>query len=186
VSFEQGLLIDWNHAEGLRPEQREAVEERLRGLAEGQRDLIAVHIAVRESSHHKHGAKEVRIAARAHGKELIALREAPDAALALDAAVDAFERELRTLRERRRGSREQRVSGPPHQGIVDRVLGSEGYGFILTDAGERVYFHRNAVRGKLAFERLAEGDRVALEYEAGREGLQATAVVEPPPGVGTS
>jgi cold shock CspA family protein/ribosome-associated translation inhibitor RaiA len=185
MSFEQGLAIEWSHAEGLPEEQRLAVEDRLRGLAEGQRDLIAVSIAVRGTSHHRHGGQEVRVAARAHGRELVALRQAPDAALALDAAVDAFERELRSLRERRRGSREQRVPGPPHQGIIDRVLGEEGYGFILTDAGERVYFHRNAVRGKLAFDRLSEGDRVALEFEAGREGLQATAVVEPPPGAGS-
>jgi len=182
MSFDEGLAIEWHHANGLRPEQREATEARLLALAGAHRDLISVRIAARETTHHRHGAKEVRIAGRSHGHELVSLRTAPDLALALDAALDAFEGELRELRERRRGGRELRSAGPPHIGIVDRVLVSEGYGFILTDAGEKVYFHRNAVRGKLAFEQLAEGDRVALEFEAGREGLQATAVVEPPPG----
>ena len=182
MSFDEGLAIEWHHADGLRPEQREAADARLLALEGGQRDLIAVRIAARETTHHRHGAKEVRIAGRSHGHELVSLRTAPDLALALEAALDAFERELRELRERRRGSREARNTGPRHAGIVDRILVREGYGFILTDAGEKVYFHRNAVHGKLAFEQLAEGDRVALEFEAGREGLQATAVVEPPPG----
>jgi cold shock CspA family protein len=64
---------------------------------------------------------------------------------------------------------------------VDRVFREDGYGFILTDGGERVYFHRNAVKGNLDFERLGEADRVALNVEEGREGPQATAVVAAPP-----
>jgi len=37
------------------------------------------------------------------------------------------------------------------------------------------------VKEGLDFARLEEGDRVALNVEAGREGLQATTVVAPPP-----
>ncbi len=66
-------------------------------------------------------------------------------------------------------------------GIVDRILRREGFGFILTDDGDRVYFHRNAVKEGLDFDRLEEADRVALNVEPGREGLQATTVVAPPP-----
>jgi cold shock CspA family protein len=62
------------------------------------------------------------------------------------------------------------------------VFADDDYGFILTDAGEQVYFHRNAVHGGLAFERLAEGDRVGLNFEAGENGLQATVVRPAPPG----
>ena len=71
-----------------------------------------------------------------------------------------------------------------HLGIVDRVFREDGYGFILTDDGEQVYFHRNAVKEGLAFDRLEEADRVALNMEPGREGPQATAVFAPPPGEG--
>jgi cold shock CspA family protein len=57
--------------------------------------------------------------------------------------------------------------------VVER---SAGYGFLVTDGGERVYFHRNAVGGGLEFERLEGGEAVALNYEAGDSGLQATFV----------
>jgi len=44
---------------------------------------------------------------------------------------------------------------------------------LLTDGGERVYFHRNAVGGGLEFEHLEGGEVVGLDYEAGDAGLQA-------------
>ena len=65
--------------------------------------------------------------------------------------------------------------------MIDEVLPGEGYGFILTDAGERVYFHRNAVQGELDFERLEPGQRVGLDLEGGEKGPQATVVVAAPP-----
>jgi cold shock CspA family protein len=64
---------------------------------------------------------------------------------------------------------------------VDRVFREDGYGFVLTEAGEQVYFHRNAVREPLAFERLREGDPVSLNLEAGDEGPQATVLLPAPP-----
>jgi cold shock CspA family protein len=66
-------------------------------------------------------------------------------------------------------------------GVIDSVLHGPGYGFILTDAGDRVYFHRNALKQGLEFHALEEGQRVGLNFEAGEKGLQATAVMMPPP-----
>jgi len=66
-------------------------------------------------------------------------------------------------------------------GLIDRVLVDEGYGFIITDEGNTVYFHRNAVSGGISFERLQEGQRIGLNVEPGEEGLQATVVVPAPP-----
>jgi ribosomal subunit interface protein len=174
--------IHWRNLEEIGDAQREAVEDRLRALAEGHTDLIDVRIAARSTGHHRHGDREVRIACQARGSEIVAARVRPDAGAALDEVVDAFEREVHRLRERRRDQRhEQRHSGPPFLGIVDRVEREQGYGFILTDGGERVYFHRNAVKNGLDFDGLDEGDRVALNIEQGNEGLQATVVCAPPP-----
>ena len=86
------------------------------------------------------------------------------------------------LREKRRDLARAQPAEPPYLGIVDRVFRDRDYGFILTDAGEQVYFHRNAVKEGLDFDRLEEADRVALNVEMGREGVQATTVVAPPPG----
>ena len=176
------MEIHWHHVgTTLRDEERAAIEERLRSLAAGHDDLIDVRISGRESGHHRHGEKEVRIVCQARGKELVAARSRADLGLALHEALDAFEREVHRLRERRRDRSLERPAEPPLLGIVDRVFRDEGYGFLLTDSGDRVYFHRNAVKEGLDFARLEEGDRVALNVEAGRDGLQATTVVAPPP-----
>ncbi len=175
------MEIHWVHAGDIPEEQRSLAEERMRALAEGHSDLIDVRITLRATGHHKHGDKEVRIVCEARGREIVASRAREDAGLSLNEALDAFEREVRRMRERRTDQRSERPAGPPHFGIVDRIFPGEGYGFVLTDSGEQVYFHRNAVSGALDFDRLSEGDRVGLDLEAGAEGLQATVVLEAPP-----
>lgn len=104
------MEIHWVHAEDLTEVQREAVEQRLRALAGQKGDLMDVRIVVRSSAHHQHGDDEVRLTCDARGKEIVAVRSAPDAGLALNEVVDVFEREVRRMRERRavrRGNRGQ-------------------------------------------------------------------------------
>jgi ribosomal subunit interface protein len=175
--------IHWRNLDALREEERRVVEERLEALAAGHTDLIDVRIAAKPTRHHRHGAQEVRITCQARGKELVAARTRDDLGLALNEALDAFEREVHRLRDRRTLKRGERPAEPPYLGIIDRILPEQGYGFILTDGGERVYFHRNSVHGGLVFEGLAEGQRVGLNLEAGDKGPQATTVVAPPPDV---
>jgi cold shock CspA family protein/ribosome-associated translation inhibitor RaiA len=174
------LEIHWRHLDEIREEERAAVERKLRALSNGHSDLIDVRIAARPSNHHRHGGHEVRIACQARGHEIVAARTRAEVGLALNEAVDAFVREVRRLRDRR-SERRPELPVPPYLGIVDRVLHDEGYGFILTDGGEQVYFHRNALHGGLDFDRLAEGQRVGLNIEAGEKGLQANAVTPAPP-----
>ena len=175
------MEIHWVHAGDLSEDERGAAEERIRALGEGQTDLIDVRITARGTGHHKHGDKEVRIVCEARGREIVAARSREDLGLSLNEALDAFEREVRRMRERRSERRSERPAEPPHLGIVDRIFPDEGYGFVLTDSGEQVYFHRNAVQGALDFDRLSEGDRVGLNLEAGDEGPQATVLLEAPP-----
>jgi cold shock CspA family protein/ribosome-associated translation inhibitor RaiA len=177
------MEIHWHHPEAFRDADRAAVEERLNALAEGRTDLIDVRIAARPTGHHRHGGHEVRITCKARGKELVAARGRAELAIALNEALDAFEREVWRMRHRRTQERDERLVAPPELGVVDEIFPGEGYGFILTDGGERVYFHRNAVRGGLDFETLADGQRVGLNLERGDEGLQATVVMSPPPHV---
>ncbi len=175
------MEIHWRNAHAIEAEHRHAVEERLSELAREGSDLIDARIAIDEGLHHRQGVKTARIVCQARGAEIVSTRTAEAAALALDLAVDVFEREVRKARSVKLDRRAWRPQPPPHLGIVDRILLEEGYGFVLTDEGDRVYFHRNAVHGGLEFESLGEGQRVALNYEAGRDGLQATALVPPPP-----
>jgi len=175
------VQIHWVDFGGVDERQREAVEQRLRGLAEGYTDLIDVRLTAHTTSHHKRGAQEARITAATRGREVVATRTRTDLGLALDEAMDAFEREIREHRDQKRQRRTEQLAEPPELGIVDRVVADQDHGFILTDAGERVYFHRNAVKHGLVFEKLDEGQRVSLNLEAGNEGLQATVVFPAPP-----
>ena len=175
------MEVHWVHPDLFEERDRREAERRIEVLAQGHSDLIDVRLTARSTGHHRHGDQEVHITAQARGKEIVAKRTRPDAGLALNEALDVFEREVRKLRDRRTKSREERPAGPPELGIVDRVMADEGYGFILTDGGEQVYFHRNALRSGLAFEKLTEGQRVGLDVEAGDQGPQAIFVAPAPP-----
>jgi cold shock CspA family protein/ribosome-associated translation inhibitor RaiA len=174
------MEIHWFGLGGLEVAERAEIETRLERLAEGHDDLIDLRITGRKTRHHRHGSQEVRITCQARGREIVAARTRPDLGLALHEALDVFEREVHRLREKRRDLSRAQPPRPPDLGIVDRIFRDEGFGFILTDAGEQVYFHRNAVKEGLDFDRLAEADRVALNVEPGRQGPQATTVVAPP------
>lgn len=172
----------WHNPDAFRDDDRRRVEERIEELARDRTDLIDVRIAARESGHHRHGGQEARIVCKVRGGEIVAARTRADAGRALGEALEVFERQIWRMRHRRAQQRDEPglPAGPPELGVVDELLAEEGYGFILTDGGERVYFHRNALQGGLAFEGLEEGQLVALNFEGGEKGPQAT-VVRPAP-----
>jgi cold shock CspA family protein/ribosome-associated translation inhibitor RaiA len=178
------MQFHWVEGEVFLEADRDNAEARIRMLADGHTDLIDVRITARPSGHHRHGGQEVRITGEARGKEIVAARTRPDAGLALNEALDVFEQELRQLRDRRGRQGEVRELGAPttELGVIDEIVRDDDHGFILTSAGERVYFHRHALHGALDFDRLEEGQRVGLNIEGGENGLQATVVRPPPPG----
>jgi cold shock CspA family protein/ribosome-associated translation inhibitor RaiA len=174
------MELQWLHPEAFHENERLAAEARIHALANGHTDLIDVRITARATRHHRIGEQEVHIICEARRKQIVASRTRPEAGLALNEALDAFEREVLRMRDRRMQQRTDRPPGPPELGIIDQVRREDGFGFILTDAGERVYFHRNAVHDGLEFERLEEGQRVGLNIEGGLEGPQATVVIAAP------
>ena len=176
------MEIHWVGLTDIKDSERARAEARLKGLAAGHSDLIDLRITGNRTRHHQHGAQEVRITCQARGREIVAARTEPDLGLALNEVLDVFEGEVHKLREKRRDLSRRGVAQPPHLGIVDRIFREEGYGFILTDDGDQVYFHCNAVKEGLDFDRLEEADRVALNIESGQKGPQATTVVAPPLG----
>ncbi|MEN8184132.1 MAG: cold shock domain-containing protein [Myxococcota bacterium] len=175
------MEIHWRNPNGLDDEERAAAEQRLQELAGGHSDLIDLWIDVARTPHHRKGAEEVTIRCQARGTELIAHGRHAETPLALREALQTFQREVKRLRERRRDRRAERLAEPPARGVVDAVFRDEGHGFVLTDSGDRVYFHRNSVSAGLDFETLTEGQSVALGFEAGEKGLQATFVAPAAP-----
>ena len=176
------MRIQWHNPNVIRDADRDHVHERLAALGEGHSDLIDVWVDVQPNPHHRHGGNEVTIRCQARGADLVAQRTADEPSQALWEALRTFERDVHRLRERRTDRRTERPPSPPHLGIIDCVFQDRDYGFLLTDGGEQVYFHRNAVRDGLDFERLQGGDRVALNFEPGEKGPQATVVMPAPPG----
>lgn len=175
------IQIHWDHLNEISDAGKVSAEVRLRALAAQHDDLLSLRVSGRTSAHHRHGDREVRIVGKGKGRDFFVSRVRPELGRALHDAVDAFVHEVRNLRSRRVARTPQRSDSPPHLGLIDRVLRDEGYGFIITDDGNTVYFHRNAVSGGIAFERLREGQRIGLNVECGEDGLQATVVVPAPP-----
>lgn len=97
--------IQWHVVTDLVQSSRDAAESRIAKLAEGQKDLIHVVIHVEGSNHHQHGAAEAKIRCQAKGRELIAHERDEEPEIALNRAVDVFEREVRAMRAKRRDHR---------------------------------------------------------------------------------
>ena len=98
-----------------------------------------------------------------------------DAHVALDLTVrDAFRAARRRLQDRvrRRHGRVKSHAAMP-AGRVTRIDGD--HGFLATDDGRDVYFHRHAVLDD-RFDALVPGDPVAFVEEAGDRGPQASTV----------
>jgi len=120
--------IQWHVKTDLNGGRRDAAETRIRKLAEGQKDLIHVVVHVEGSNHHQHGAAEAKIRCQAKGRELIAHERDDEPELALSKAVDVFEREVRSMRAKRRDHRGGARPMPVEEEVDDDELVSAEMG----------------------------------------------------------
>ena len=163
--------IQTQHIE-MQPTWRALIDERLQRLAARYPRLIRVHVTLRHGRHLR-GLEEVAIVATCPGATLRAAKQEEDMRAALHAALDALDRELAAHHEARRHV--GKSPGPRPAGTVLRVFHDRGYGFIASDAGEEVYFHRNALH-ELDFASLEPGLPVEFDLETGDRGPQASRV----------
>ena len=56
-----------------------------------------------------------------------------------------------------------------------KKLTDRGFGFISTDSGKDLFFHRSAVNG-VSYDELHEGQKVTYEEEQGPKGVRAANV----------
>jgi cold shock CspA family protein len=96
-----------------------------------------------------------------------------DLQLAINDAFKAAGRRLQDYARRQRGDVKSRTSLP--KAHVSKILAKEGYGFLTSDDGREIYFHKNSVLGR-AFPRLKVGTTVRFAEEAGDKGPQASTV----------
>lgn len=92
---------------------------------------------------------------------------------AIDDAFKATGRRLQDYARRQRGDVKSPSMLP--EARVSRILPQEGYGFLTSDDGREIYFHKNSVLGR-GFPRLKVGTTVRFVEEAGEKGPQASTV----------
>ncbi len=88
-------------------------------------------------------------------------------------AFRAMERQVKDTKSIRRG--EVKTHDEP-VALVARLFPSEGYGFLITNDGREIYFHRNSVAQGETFDDLAIGTEVRFTETVGDEGPQASTV----------
>ena len=61
-------------------------------------------------------------------------------------------------------------------GTIKRVIRDRGFGFIRSQDGEEIFFHRTSVEKRLDFDALREGQRVEFDLQRGDKGPRAASV----------
>jgi len=125
---------------------------------------------------------EVHVDLTVPGREIVVGRDSganhahEDAHVAVRDAFDAARRLLEDHARDRRGA--VKSHAVPDHGRITRLLPERDCGFILTAAGDEIYFHRNSVAGG-AFDKLEIGANVRFvaQHSESAEGLQASTVV---------
>jgi cold shock CspA family protein/ribosome-associated translation inhibitor RaiA len=92
---------------------------------------------------------------------------------AINDAFKAAGRRLQDYARRQRGDIKSPTLLP--EARVSKILPREGYGFLTSDDGREIYFHKNSVLGR-AFPRLQVGTTVRFVEEPGEKGPQASTV----------
>jgi ribosomal subunit interface protein len=142
--------------------------------------ITKCHVVVEapHSRHHKQGKRfHVRIDLHVPGTELVVTKNPAEAKEDVYAAIDdAFGDAERALEEFARFHQpDTKIRAKQPHGIVTKVFGDRGYGFIQNEDGNEIYFHRNSVHGA-RFDKLVIGTKVRFAEEEGDKGPQASTV----------
>lgn len=161
---------------------RAKVEAEVRKLEQFFDRIVACRIIVRkpQSRHHQGDLYSIAVhLTLPGGKEIHADRNPPldhaheDADVAIRDVFAAARRKLQDEARVLRGDTKRHEGA--QQAVIGALLADEGYGFLETDDGREIYFHRNSV-DRNGFEKLTVGARVVYSEAPGDKGPQATFV----------
>ncbi len=146
--------------------------------------IVSCRVAVelQNARHQKGNLFRVRVDLTVPGREIVVGRDPSadqsheDAYVAVRDAFDAARRLLEDYVRERRG--EVKLHAVPDHGRVARLIAEQDYGFITTDNGSEIYFHRNSVANG-DFDKLEVGDEVRFVMQESESpiGPQASTVV---------
>lgn len=146
--------------------------------------IIGCRVAI-EKQHRQHrtgNVFDVKIELRLPGGDVVVSREphrahekyaTPTIRTSLRDAFAAAERQLKDYKQQQRG--EVQVHEVPFQGQVAQLYPGEDHGFILTNDGTQLYFHRNSLMNA-DFDALKRGDPVHYVEAMGDTGPTAKKV----------
>jgi cold shock CspA family protein len=157
------------------------IREKANKLEQFAERITSCRVVVQPAGkHHQHGNQyEVHIDITVPGDEIVVTREPSDSSehkvltLAIGNAFDSARRQLEEYARRIRRDVKPHDSLPRAQ--VAEINPVDGFGFLQTRAGRRVYFHRNSVQNG-GFENLDIDSEVAFREEHGEKGPQASLV----------
>jgi ribosomal subunit interface protein len=165
----QVTLKDIPHSEAVEAKIREKVTK----LERFHSRIMGCRVAVESPQRRQHQGKlyTVRIDITVPGEELVINRvENEDLYVAIRDAFDAANRKLEEQARRQRG--DVKAHAEPPRGRVAKIYPEKDHGFIETNDGRELYFHRNSLID-LDFDRLKEGAEVVFLEEQGEKGPQA-------------
>ena len=144
--------------------------------------IIACSVVVeaRHQHHHQGNLYHARIELVVPDREIVVRRDPAEDHTREDLHVairDAFNAVQRQLQDHARDMRgDVKTHAGPTIGTIVRLF--PDYGFLVTDAGDEVYLHRNAVLGH-GFDKLNAGDKVryVVHEGEGEQGVQASTVI---------
>ncbi len=143
--------------------------------------ITACRVAVELPHQHKrHGRHfQVKVELVVPGKVLVVARDPEahenfeDAFAAVNEAFANLRRQLREYVRELRGHTKHH-EGPP-TGVVTQLFGDRDCGFLRSEDGRDVYFHRHSVLGS-GWQRLEVGSHVSFVEAQGDKGPQASTV----------
>lgn len=160
----------------LPPWWRERILDKAEKLGEFHHRITACRVVVEEPPRHKRKGRPytVRIDLELPRAFIVVDREpAPTLDEAVERAFDAAGRRLQDLARRLNHDVKHHERAPV--GRVAALFPDGGYGFLETEDGREIYFHRNSVLGG-GFSRLTPGSSVRFAEEKGEKGPQASTV----------
>ncbi len=125
--------------------------------------------------HRKGGPFVVGVRMTVPGKELVVeLQAEEELSQAIREAFDAARRQLEDYAREQRGA--VKTHEPTAMGRIVRLERVLGFGFLETDDGREIYFHRNSVIDA-DFDKLQIGAEARFVEEEGEQGPQASTVI---------
>jgi ribosome-associated translation inhibitor RaiA len=146
-----------------------------------------VSVEALHKQHRTGNVYEVHVDMLVPGAELVVSREPnkakeryanPDVHTALRDAFKAAERQL--IEYKRQLGGEVKTQAPLLQAQVAELHPEEDYGYLLTNTGALLYFHRNSLMSGLTLEGLSRGDTLHYQPADGEAGPTAVKVYSGP------